>query len=88
MGVPTGGASGECPECPHWGSLSIPGYGVIEPTGHVQAIYIAVPGAASAYRLYSVDLKEIPGLYSPQGEGQPGSVIVGDVSCLLPLSDE
>ncbi len=64
------------------------GYGDIELTGHVQAIFIAVPGAASADRLYSVDLKEIPGLYSPQGEGRPGSVIVGDASCLLPLSDE
>ncbi len=59
MGVPTGGASGECPECPHWGSPPSPGYGVIEPMGHVQAIYITVPGAALAYRLYSVDRKEI-----------------------------
>jgi hypothetical protein len=56
MGVPPGGASGECPECPHWGSPLSPG---IEPTGHVRAIFIAVPGAASTYRLYSVDRKEI-----------------------------
>jgi hypothetical protein len=41
----------------------ITGYGVIEPTGHVQVIYIAVLGAALAYRLYSGDLKEIPGLH-------------------------
>ncbi len=52
-----GGISGECPEGPHWGSYPSSGYGVIEPTGHGQAIYIAVPGAASAYRLYSVDLR-------------------------------
>jgi hypothetical protein len=35
--------------------------GVIEPTGHIQAIDIAVPGAVppvTAYRLNSVDLDE------------------------------
>ncbi len=37
-----------------------PGYGVIELTGLVQVIFIAVPGAALACRLDSVDLKEIP----------------------------
>jgi hypothetical protein len=40
----------------------ITGNGVIEPTGHIQAIDIAVPGAAppvTAYRLYSVDLDEL-----------------------------
>ena len=55
-GSPQGARSGEFPERPHWGSSLSSGYGVIEPTGHVQAIYIAVPGAAFAYRLYSVDL--------------------------------
>ena len=60
-----GSVSGEFPERPHWRSSQSPGYGVIEPSGHVQAIYIAVPGAASAYRLYSGDLEEIPGLHFP-----------------------
>ncbi len=41
----------------------ITGCGVIEPMGHVPVIYIAVPGAALAYRLYSVYLKKIPGLH-------------------------
>jgi hypothetical protein len=49
--------TGECPASPHWGSYPSSGYGVIEPTCHVQAVCIAVPGAASAYRLYSVDLE-------------------------------
>jgi hypothetical protein len=43
------------------------GYGVIEPTCNAQANYIAVPGTASAYQLYSVDLDEIPRLHFPTG---------------------
>jgi hypothetical protein len=35
--------------------------GVIEPTGHIQAIDFAVPDAG----IYSVDQKEIPGLHFP-----------------------
>ena len=49
--------TGEFPARPHWGSYPSSGYGIIEPTCHVQAICIAVPGAASAYRLHSVDCK-------------------------------
>ena len=52
--------TGECPASPHWGSDPSSGYGIIEPTCHVQAMYIAVPGAAKAYRLYSVDCKDKP----------------------------
>ena len=52
--------TGECPASPHWGSYPSSGYGIIEPTCHVQAICIAVPGAAKAYRLYSVDCKDKP----------------------------
>ena len=62
--------------CPNWGSvrrvsrvspLGEPpsqGYGVIEPTGHVQAIYIMVPGAAFSLHLILLtsrrDLDSIP----------------------------
>ena len=49
--------TGEFPARPHWGSYPSSGYGIIEPTCNVQAICIAVPGAASAYRLHSVDCK-------------------------------
>ncbi len=87
---PQGARSGEFLEHPHWGSSPSSGYGVIEPTGHVQAIYIAVPGAASAYRLYSVDRENWTPI-SDKGEGRPGTVIVGkahgdDAPCWLLFS--
>jgi hypothetical protein len=56
--VPTGGAFRRVSRRSPLGELPSSGYGVIEPTGHGRAIYIAVPGAAAAYRLYSVDCLE------------------------------
>ena len=81
-----GSISGECPEGPHWGSSPSTGYRVIEPTGHAQAIYIAVTGAASAYRLYSVDLEEILGLHFPTGWMPTRVSLWDDSPCLHPLT--